>query len=153
MAKKISLSVLLGFLIPVLAGAQLKSQQQSSVFKPSALIQKSTGIFGRLLDPSRFHMSQSYSISFFSFGNQAINQGLYLNTMSYRISDPLFAQVQIGFLHQPLGGWGNSNASNGILFVRSASLQYQPSDQFKVQFDYRSMPSSMFDPYYGYWTR
>jgi hypothetical protein len=152
MVKKTSVIFLLGVLIPVLALAQLRTQP-NPVFKASDLLQKPGGIFGKLLDPSKFHMSQSYSISFLSYGNQAVNQGLYLNTMSYRFSDPLLAQVQIGYFHQPLGKWGNSGASNGTLFVRSASLQYQPSDRFKVQFDYESIPSSMVDPYYRYWPR
>jgi hypothetical protein len=154
MIKKTSILALLVILIPVLVRAQLRSDLSSSIFKPSALLQKPGGIFGKLLDPSKFHMSQSYSISFLTYGKQAINQGLYLNTMSYRFSDPLLAQVQIGYLHQPLGKWGNSGSSNGTLFLSGASLQYQPSERFKMQFDYQSIPSSMVDPYYyRYWPR
>ena len=153
MLTKKTIIVLLTVLIPALVGAQLKDQQRSSIFKPSDLVKKSSGIFGKLLDPSKFHMSQSYSISFFTFGDRAINEGMYLNTMSYQISNPLFAQVQIGYMHQPLGKWGNSANPNGTLFLRRASVQYQPSENMKLYFDYESVPySSMYSPS-NYWMR
>jgi hypothetical protein len=148
MTKKIILITLAALLIPVLGSAQFKSDGRS-IFKASDLIRKPTGLFDRLLHSPRFHMTQSYSLSFFSLGGQAFNQGMYLNSLSYQISDPLLAQVQIGYLHQPLGAWGNSDQTNGRVFVRSASLKYQPSDQMSVHFDFETIPAYSLSPYSG----
>ncbi len=148
MAKKIVIVALIALLIPVLGNAQFKSEGRS-IFKASDLVRRPTGLFDRLLHSPRFHMTQSYSLSFFSLGGQAFNQGMYLNSMSYRISDPLLAQVQIGYLHQPLGAWGNSGQTDGRVFVRSASLKYQPSDQMSIHFDYETVPAYSLSPYSG----
>lgn len=136
---------LLFVFLPLIVGAQFKSQK-SAIFKPSDLIYRPAGLLNGLLDPSKFHMSQSYSLSFFSYGKAMLNQGLYLNTMSYRFSDPLWMQVQIGYLHQPFGQSASMMSSNGKLFLHRASVVYTPSEKFTVVFDYQSMPV-MFSPY------
>jgi hypothetical protein len=82
-------------------------------------------------------------------GGQAFNQGMYLNSMSYQISDPLLARVQIGYLHQPFGARGDAGQSGGRVFVRSASLQYRPSDQMSVHFDYETVPAYSLSPVSG----
>jgi hypothetical protein len=94
-----------------------------------------------LLDPSRFEMTHRYSMSFFSGGGGMVNQGLYLNTMRYRFTDSLFAQVQIGFLHRPFGDAGNSGGSAGALFLRSATLLYKPTDKIHLRFEVESGPA------------
>jgi hypothetical protein len=148
MRKKILVFALAAALIPALGNAQFKSDGRT-IFKASDLVQRPTGLFDRLLHSSRFRMTQSYSLSFFSMGGQAFNQGMYLNSMSYRICDPLLARVQIGYLHQPLGAWGNADQTGGRVFVRSASLLYQPSDQMSVHFDYETVPAYSLSPFSG----
>ncbi len=141
--KKTSFVMTLAVALPLVVHAQFKSQN-TSLFKPSELVQRPRGILSSLLNSSKFSMTHSYSLSFLSSGGQALNQGMYLNTMRYRFSDPLLAQVQIGYLHQPLGAWGNNAGSNGTLFLRSATLKYQPSDNFTFRVDYQSMPANSF---------
>jgi len=148
MSKTIRIAVLLASLTAATAGAQFKSERQF-IFNASDLIRKPTGLFDKLLRSPRFRMTQSYSLSFFSTGGQAFNQGMYLNSMSYQISDPLLAQIQIGYLHQPLGAWGNSAQAGGRMFMRSASLQYQPSDRMHIRFDYETIPAFSISPYSG----
>lgn len=152
MPKKIILCILLLFVVSSSLAQTQMPPSQSSVLDPSKLGLKTKGFLDHLLDPSRFSMSHSYSLSLFNFGNQSINQGLYLNTMTYRISDPLLMQVAIGFLHQPFGGFqGQGEGQNGKMFVQRAMLQYKPSKNMTLTIDYRSIPSSMVSPYgYGY---
>ena len=95
-------------------------------------------------------MSHSYSLSYVSFGKQGSTQGLYLNTMNYRFSDPLLMQVRIGYLHQPFGGPGHLNAIDNNLFLQRAMLQYRPSTNFSITVDYQVLPSPMVYPYH-YW--
>ena len=150
MGKKIIPCILLLTLIMVsLAGAQLKTQK-SNVFKPSSLAQRPKGFLDALVDPSKFSMSHSYSLSLFSVGNRSFNQGLYLNTLNYQFSNPLRMQLRIGFLHQPLGGSGMTSQQNGKVFVQRALIEYKPSKNFSLSVDYQSYPSSMYYSPYRY---
>ena len=133
--------------------AQLKTPE-SNIIESSSLTDKPKGFINALLDPSRFSMSHSYSVSLFSVGKQTFSQGLYLNTMNYKFSDPLTMQVRIGFLHQPLGGMGLTNNpydnQNGKLFLQRARLQYRPSKNMSFTIDYQVLPSSMYYSPYNY---
>lgn len=149
MEKKIILCVLLLSMILIgLASAQSQTPR-SHVFKPSSIVSRPSGFLDSLLDPSKFSMSHSYSLSFFSVGKQTFNQGLYLNTMNYKFSDPLRMQVRIGFLHQPFGDMGMSQTTGSRVFVQRALLQYKPSDKMSISIDYQVLPSSLYySPYY-----
>lgn len=151
MEKKIIVCVLfLSMILIGLASAQSQTPR-SHVFKPSSLVNKPSGFLDSLLDPSKFSMSHSYSLSFFNVGKQTFNQGLYLNTMNYKFSDPLRMQVRIGFLHQPLGDMGMSQTTGSRVFVQRALLQYKPSDKMSISIDYQVIPSSLYySPYYYY---
>lgn len=138
------------FLVPALLLAQSENIGNTSVvFKPSKTFDKPAGFLNSLLDPSRFSMTHSYTMSFTRFGNQTLNQGLYLNTMNFRVSDPLLMQVRIGYLHQPFGGYGTAGDANGKLFLQRAMVQYKPSDKMSIVFDYQAYPSPIgVNPYY-----
>ena len=150
--KRMTAVILLVLLCAGLAGAQ--DDAKSSVFWPTKAFQVPTGFLSKLLDSSRFSMSQSYTLSFGKMGPYSLNTGLYLNTMNLRIADPLTMQVRVGLMH-PLGGGTNNLYQAGTkLFVQRAMLQYQPSENFKVVIDYQAFPSAMMSPYgvnpYGY---
>jgi hypothetical protein len=143
--------LILGVFFSSLIMAQFK-ETESNVFNPSSLLKQPAGLLDNLLSSSKFSMSHSYSVSYLSMGSQGFTQGLYLNTMNYRFSDPLLMQVRIGYLHQPFGRKGISENSNGTLFVQRAMLQYKPSNNFSIRIDYQSLPSSlMMSPYRRGW--
>jgi len=151
MGKKIVLCILvLSIVMPGLVKAQTENTQ-TNLFKPSETFERPKGFLSYLIDPSKFSMSHSYSISYFSAGDQKFSQGLYLNTMNYRISDPLLMQVRVGYLHQPFGGPGLMKENGGKVFVQRAMLQYKPSDNMWFRIDYQVMPYSMSYPYYYRW--
>lgn len=87
------------------------------------------------LNPSRFSMQQSYSVNFASGSLGASSAGLYLNTLSYKLADPLTLSADIGF-YSPLysSAPGNFN-SNGIqdpsrgssLVFPRIGLEYKPT--------------------------
>lgn len=97
-----------------------------------------------LLDPSRFKMSQSYSLSYFSGSGYSGSLGFYSNTIEYRLSNPLTVRVGIGYLHQPLGSNSDSGARAGLdngRLLPSFSLLYRPSNRFQLLIDYRTVPT------------
>ena len=58
-----------------------------------------------LLNPNRFSMHQSYSMIFASGSAGSTSAGLYLNTLSYKLADPLTLSADVGF-YTPLYGTG-----------------------------------------------
>jgi hypothetical protein len=145
--KKRAFFIAVCMLGPMLAFGQYRNDAGTSIFRPSELFRRPSGILDGLIDPSRFRMTQSYSLSFFSAGSRSFNQGLYLNTMQYRLSDPLTATLQVGYLHQPLGGAGLTGSQAGQFFVRGASLEYKPSGKTQIYFDYQQVPAASISPF------
>jgi len=123
----------------------------SNILKSQNSFQKPRGFLDYLLSSPKFSMSQSYSISYFSIGKQGFSQGLYLNTMNYRLSNPLLLQVRVGYLHPLFGNFGGMNLTNGKLFVQRAMLSYKPSNKMSFTIDYQVMPSFLYSPYYYRW--
>ncbi len=151
--KKRAFFITICMLGPMLAFGQYRGEAKSSIFKPTELFRRPSGILEGLIDPSRFKMTQSYSLSFFSAGSRSFNQGLYLNTLQYQIADPLTAVLQVGYLHQPLGGAGLTGSSAGQFFIKGASLDYRPSDKTHLFFDYQQTPAASISPFTRYTTR
>ena len=130
--------------------AQLKSDEKPMNFSqlltqglsaPSGLV----GLIG--LNPNRFSMQQSYSLSYMSLGGQGFSQGVYLNTMSYQIANPLQFSVQWGIMNNPLGTFGAPAAFQDGFFLSGANLEYKPSDKFSVGIQVNSYPTRYYGPY------
>lgn len=137
-------------IIPFLFGQELSND--SNIFKPSELVEKPSGLLNSFLNSNRFTMNHSYSLSFMSSGGHSTNLGMYLNTMTYQISDPLMMQLRVGYLHQPFGAMNSiSSSMNNTFFVQGAQLLYRPSKNLRVSLEYESVPSMMSPYYWNQW--
>ena len=150
MKKMLVYCLLLSLVVPAITTAQSKDQQ-NNMLSNSQMFQRPSGFLDSLLDPSKFSMSHSYSLSYFSMGGRSFNQGLYLNTMNYQFSDPLFMQVRIGYAHQPFGMMNQSNGMNGKVFIQRAMIEYKPTKNMKLTIDYQVNPNTMVSPFYRRW--
>lgn len=123
------------------------------------------------LNPSRFSMRQSYSMNFASGSYGSTSAGLYLNTVSYRLADPLTLSADVGF-HTPLyssgafargglsGKSGIQDPSQGSsLVLPRVGLEYRPSKNTTLSLQlingqdaYKAYGSSM-DPFVSPWSR
>lgn len=150
MMKKISILLMLIFIIFNVALGQLKDQNKpvnikNEIIKPGL---NYWSIFG-LIDPSRISMSHSYSMSFFSMGGKGLSQSLYLNTLKYQIADPLSLKVQWGIRNYPYNSFAkDSPLFNSGLFFSGAELNYRPSDNLFLKLQYNAQP--LYNYYYGY---
>ncbi len=139
-------------MIPSFLEAQLKDD--SYEYTPLKGLQKTRGFLDHLIKPENFSMSQSYTLSFFNIGGSSISQGLYLNTMNYKVSDPLMMQVRFGYFHHPFGtgGFYSNQESNNQFFIQRAMLNYKPSKNISFTIDFQQIPQTMISPY-GYYSR
>lgn len=111
-----------------------------------------------LLNPSRFSMRQSYTMSYVTDGRQGDMTGLYLSRMRYDFDMPLSLLVDVGLFHKPLALTGREDPRPGVksalLTVPHAALVYQPSDKFRMALEYYQSPAGygaaaspfLFDP-------
>jgi hypothetical protein len=95
-----------------------------------------------LLDPDRFSMQQSYSISYLSYNGRGQTIGLYLNSMKYELSNSMNLDVTLGWLHQPSRVFTRSDrgVSDYGHIMPNVRFLYQPSEKFRFQISYESVP-------------
>jgi len=107
--------------------AQLKTQVERKMSVEERIKLPDYGPLSGLLSSDRFFMRQSYSLSFFSMGNFSGSVGMYINQMSFLISDKLLLNATLGFVHSPLtrGIDHNSNLLNNLIY--GAELLYKPT--------------------------
>ena len=136
------LGVLFFLLIPyLLVGQEMNSGQ-------TFLSRSSTDALGTglsrglsLLDPNRFSMSHSYTMSFFSSGGKGRMVGLYMNTMKYQFSNPLSVTVNVGYMHQPFAKENTRPITDANAFLSGFELEYRPSKNFFLKIEYGATPS------------
>lgn len=133
MIKKVMFTLAIIAILAVTSYAQLAGDLSSGPVKAKPKLS--------LLDPSRLHMTQSYSLMYSSSTAGSSSLAMYFNSIEYQVSNPLTVRFNIGYLHQPgtilkSGGTG----SRGGQIIPGLSLTYRPSDSFLFRFDYRQMP-------------
>jgi hypothetical protein len=147
--KKIYLSILLLAIIPFSVFGQLRTQDKPVAIQQELVRPQGNEFMGLgLLDPSRFTMSHSIAMSYFSVGDGSVSQSLYMNTMTYQIASPLMLKVQWGlqsFPHNTLAK--NNPAFQGGLFISGAELKYKPSDKFEMKLQFNQSPYNMYNRY------
>lgn len=134
--------------------AQLKSQiREAPTVEQSIRVPGLSSALGSLslFDPSRFSMSQSYSLSFMSGAGRTASLGMYQNSMTYLFSDKLLLNARLGFIHDPLQR--GSLASTSLLdnLVYGADLLYHPNKNLWLNLSFDRAP--MVNRYYPYYSR
>jgi hypothetical protein len=87
-----------------------------------------------LIDPSRMHMSQSFSVGYMSSGGRGGTEAMYMNQIDYDISRKVFLTTHLGYRFQPSrpAAW-NPGLSNGD-FVGGADLNWRPTENTNFRF-------------------
>ena len=106
-----------------------------------------------LFDPSRFHMTNSFSLMYSSSNGRSQSLGMYLNSIEYQISDPLKIRLDLGYV-QNAGSLFSSNTRNQRdgRILPGVSISWKPAKNLFFQFNYREIPayynSGFYDSYY-----
>lgn len=146
--------------IILIAGAMLvcggpMQAQFKEPFKtdPSVSQQMRTGgLLSGLLDPSKFTMRHTYSLSYSTFGGgRGVSLGEYTNSMHYDLSDNLNLETDISVTHSPFGTFSDALTRDltGVRLSRVA-LNYRPTENTFITFQFRQLPSYGYYPGYGY---
>ncbi len=113
-----------------------------------------------LLHPSRFSMQQSYSTSMSYGGGGMASSGVYLNSLSYQLAEPLTLSMDIG-LHTPFYSSGiysnmyrGDNMENfGSFILPRISLEYKPTENSSISLHYFNLQDAYkaYGPF-GHWS-
>ncbi|MCP4581023.1 MAG: hypothetical protein GY839_05355 [candidate division Zixibacteria bacterium] len=129
--------------VAVILAGQVSAQQKGDF--TSQINQPSQSSFS-LLDPSRFHMSHSFSLSYNSskYGSQSM--GMYFNSIEYQVSDPLKIRLDLGYAQNTsaLFGSDRGNLGNGRI-IPALSISWNPSRNLYFHFNYREVPAFYYD--------
>lgn len=109
-------------------------------------------------DLSRFDLSHSYSIGYFSGGGFSGSRAYYSGTLLYRIARPLTLTLNLGILHDPGAIFGDKKFSDNSQFLPSGWLDWRPSDNFRMSIGFETVPAYFHRGYYfpgryQYWHR
>jgi len=139
------------FLILIILLSWGNAQLRSNSFHPDVPVNdQGLGYAQRhsFLDPSRFNMHQSFSMSVASGGGQSFSVGMYTNEMNFMLKDNLRLRTQFSLV-QPNGSNSlfNNQAPGGQVFY-GASLEYQPRENLFLSFSLNNYPTyRLYRPY------
>ncbi len=145
-------------LVSTIATAQFKARSNDQPSVSQSLVRSDdSGLLFGWFDPGKLKMSQSYSLSYQSFGQNGLALGVYTNSLSYQISDPLSVQMDVSVMHSPYNTFGDKlGKSLSGIFLSRAQLNYKPSENTLFQIQFRQVPASLYyggyglaDPFWG----
>lgn len=96
---------------------------------------------GKLFDPSRLTMQQSFSVGYATSGKYSLLSNTYRNSMNYKLSQKLELKLDLAYSYLPAAfnksAYHLENRNQGM-FLPSFGLKYQPSQNFFIQFEYNN---------------
>ncbi len=155
MRKYLCLVLFLGLALPVVAIAQTNSDHPSVPFNQYLRSGQQNGLGVQLLgllDPSRMTFSHSYTMSYLSSGGQGVMRGVFMESIGYRISNPLALTVNFGYLHQPYSSFGPDGITQNGSLVGGAALTWRPSKNMFMTLEVGRYPPGYMNNYNSFWT-
>ena len=158
-ARNFVLAVCVGLLATSLANAQFRSQASGESRVADGLMHNSSpSLFLGWFDPARFHMRHSFDLSYVTSGGQGLSLGTYTNSMMYEIADNLNARADVSLSYSPYNSFSTFNNKKSDLssvYLSKAEVNYRPSKDVLVQFQYRMIPYGYgaYSPFYNPWYR
>jgi hypothetical protein len=143
--------LLITFVLSITAQAQFRGEEpgppsvRESVYRNSG----SNNILG-FFNPDNLEMRHSVSVSYGSFGDEGLGMSMYTNSLRYRISEPLSVRADVAMMFSPFGSMASQFQQDlSGIFLRRASVDYQPSKEMRISLQYRNDPYSYYGPYSG----
>ncbi len=99
-------------------------------------------------DLSRFNLSHSYSIGYFSGNQFSGSRAMYNGTIRYQIANPLTLTLNVGVLHNPGAIFGDERLSENSKFLPSGWLDWRPSKNFRMSIGFETVPAYNSGGYY-----
>jgi hypothetical protein len=146
MKRGVILSIVILFTLVFTQSAFPQFQNQPTKPNISNILNNPMGnIMGGLLNPEKFQMHHTVSMSFGNFFGQSLMLSSYMNTINYQFSDKLNLQANLGIMSSPYNTFGKDFYLNKPQFFGSAQLNYRLNDNAHLMLRIESSPFG-----YGY---
>jgi hypothetical protein len=122
---------------------QFRSQPEARSSVTESMIRQDDGglLFG-WFDPSRFTISNSYSLSYTTSGGRGFSLGTLTSSLAYQISNPLSVQFDVSLMHSPYNNLGGNFAKDiSGVYLSRAEMNYRPSKNTLFQIQFRQLPA------------
>ncbi len=131
--------------------AQFKEQLDKPVDYKSGILNGNSSSLFSFFNPENFSMHHTFNLSFQTFGGGSMALGVYTNNMMYKLSDNLNVEADLSFVNSPYNSFSEDFAKqiNGFYLSR-AQINYKPTDNMSIMFQYRNIPMSYYSPYSYY---
>jgi len=142
--------LLASLLFTISINAQFKDQLDKPVDIKSGIVKdNTTSLFG-FINPENFKMHHAFDISFQTFGGGNLALTTYTNSMFYKINEQLNIQADVSLVNSPYNTFGKEFSSyiNG-LYLSRAQINYKPSENTSIIFEYRNLPNGYYSPYWN----
>jgi len=146
--KKFRFLTLLLIIIPIIGFGQLKKDIYKPNISESLIFSQAKDAMIGFLDPSRFNMSHSLSMSYTAFGGGGAMINTYTNTLNYRFSDDLYLTTKIGIMNSPYNSMPGNSYLNDVQFFGGAELKWLPSDNSAIFIRFERSPANYSQGYY-----
>ncbi len=98
-----------------------------------------SGLFN-IFDNPNLDMSHSFSMAFSSSSRGSVLQQMYMNSIRYRLSNPLSLNLRLGYLQQPYSSYEGGFTNDNGAFMGSANLMYRPAKNVFISFGISNIP-------------
>ena len=144
--KFLCIIALIAFSVEVSADTGVGFSGEPAVKNP--LKPASEGLKG-LFATEKFDMQQTVGLSF-GTGASKFSQ-YYLNTMTFKVSEPLTIQATLGVQNQTLGSNAYGGAGGARIVIPNVGILYQPKPNLTIQFGFSNSPyhNSVYDPFWS----
>jgi hypothetical protein len=91
------------------------------------------------LDMSKISLSHSVSMGYYSSGSNSVMINEYIAGLKYNISDPLTLKLDLAMSYSPYSSFHAPGEQSTDFYLKSASLDYKPSESFRMRIDFRNI--------------
>ncbi len=142
--------IFLALLIPLAGYGQLKKDTKQPNISKSLESIYQNDVFVGFLDPARFNMSHSFSVSYMGYGGGGAMVNSYVNTLNYMFSENLYLTTKLGIMNSPYNSIPGNNFLNEVEFFGGAELKFIPSKNSVISLRFEKVPGFYSPGYYNY---
>jgi len=126
---------------PFLLHGQFRGQEPQRPSVSEGVVQSGNKALLGLFNPDNFEMRHTFSMSYGMLGDHGLGTTMYINSLRYKVSEPLSVRADIALMSSPFGS-GTQFMKNDLsgVFLQRASIDYSPSKHVQFSLQYRNVP-------------
>jgi hypothetical protein len=123
----------------LILGFDLYSQFREKQEDPRVQLMRSGDSSENLfLDMSKLSIDHTLQMSYSGSNSYSLIENEYIAGLNYKFSNPLTLRVELGASYVPYSSFNMDDSMRSDIYLRSATLSYQPYDDMSISLNYRN---------------